>query len=162
MSDILKEAEEICNAGNAEARRLEAECTGLVELVQTGNTALMESMEIARDRAEEAAKWRRIAIKERAHFIKYRCKALYGKDEQIEKFMKHAADELETEIGDHIVGANALIELTPERRNAIQTAIILFDTAIRDEKADLDCVFEVAGLTSDVEILRSMLEEAGE
>lgn len=41
----------------------------------------------------------------------------------LDRFREQAARELGTEINDHIVEADQMVELTPERREAIEAAV---------------------------------------
>jgi len=106
----------ICRDLLAEARRLEAE--------------VIKQSIIAGKLGYEAAKWRKIAIEERAKVLKLlEAERRGGANLLIQKiavtvegdlFRERAARELETESGEHFSGSTKMIELTPERRAALE------------------------------------------
>jgi len=108
---------------------------------------------------EEAAKWWQIAIEkgaiikflQEAHSTKIQLRAAKAQmkhwdqlpDVFKDSWRKSAARELETASSEHFSGSTKMIELTPERRTALEYAI-----------------FAIEQLGSDPEVLRGMLKEA--
>jgi len=112
---------------------------------------------------KEAAKWRQIAIEERAKILCYDQDSteewwgdLAEKGSQghgKEDYREQAARELETEIGEHFTSGSNMFELTPERRAALEAAIDAF--------AYQDSYYPKSNSDKEAEVLRAMLE-AGE
>jgi len=168
----------------AEARRLEAEFDRLKHDVHTDHVLLVNDM---RHWQAEAERWKAIAIEERARAIynKAMAEKKYDLAYGIHEFDEQAARELsaETEIENHIVGADQTVKLspkareflknylrdalagiphialTPERREAIKLAMteVEYEVVTGNFKEEFSEKAEAA-----VGILRSMLEEAGE
>jgi len=111
---------------------------------------------------KEAAKWRQIAIEERAKILCYDQDSteewwgdLAEKGSQghgKEDYREQAARELETEIGEHFTSGSNMFELTPERRAALHRAILgMTDQNFHHTETEKQAV----------EVLRAMLKEAG-
>lgn len=149
----------ICRDLLAEARRLEAE--------------VIKQSIIAGKLGYEAAKWRKIAIEERAKVLKLlEAERRGGANLLIQKiavtvegdlFRERAARELETESGEHFSGSTKMIELTPERRAALMAAIEILDSEIKELSGEeyMGAVHARQSLEEVASEIRAMLEEAG-
>lgn len=136
--------------------QLLAEARGLEDRVTQLKMDCDQQHKHAMEWQEEAAKWWQIAIEkgaiikflQEAHSTKIQLRAAKAQmkhwdqlpDVFKDSWRKSAARELETASSEHFSGSTKMIELTPERRTALEYAI-----------------FAIEQLGSDPEVLRAML-----